>query len=128
AGEKGGGRRAPAGGGRGFFPPPRAAAAPARLYIDEVIRLADGNAAPRLRSAALNNLAGIHYQRGALEEALACHRAALSIRMKLEDPEALAQTHKNLGITHYRLGDLSDAERHLEEGLLLYRKTRHRPA
>jgi len=98
----------------------------ARRYIEEVIRLADADTAPRLRSAALNNLAGIHYQRGALEEALACHRAALSIRTKLEDPESLGQTYKNLGITHYRLGELSEAERHLEEGLGLYRKTGNR--
>jgi len=38
----------------------------------------------------------------------------------------LAQTHKNLGITHYRLGELSDAEAHLEEALGLYRKTADR--
>jgi len=98
----------------------------ARRYIDEVIRLADAEKAPRLRSAALNNLAGIHYQRGQLEEALACHRAAISIRKHLDDPELLAQTYKNLGITHYRLGELSEAERHLEEGLGLYRKTGNR--
>ena len=98
----------------------------ARRYIDEAIRLADAEKAPRLRSAALNNLAGIHYQRGSLEEALACHRAALSIRKPLDDPELLAQTYKNLGITHYRLGELSEAERDLEEGLALYRKTGNR--
>ncbi len=84
--------------------------------------MAESRGDDRLRAAALNNLSGIHYVRGDLEEALTCHRTCFAIRERLGDDLGLAQSHKNIGILHYRLGEPKEAEERLNLALALYRK------
>ncbi|HXF58694.1 MAG TPA: tetratricopeptide repeat protein, partial [Candidatus Saccharimonadales bacterium] len=62
------------------------------------------------------------YVRGDLEEAFACHRAGFAIRSRTGDETGLAQSHKNMGILHYRLGESREAGEHLNDALALYRK------
>ncbi len=79
--------------------------------------MAEARGDDRLRAAALNNLSGIHYVRGDLEEAFTCHRTCFTLRERLGDESGLAQTHKNIGILHYRLGESREAEQHLNDAL-----------
>ena len=98
----------------------------ALVWADQARALAARTRAPpRLRASIRSNDAVALASLGRLSEAIEAQQRAVDLQREHPDAgeEALAQQLHNLGIYHFRLGDLASAARHVEEGLALTRRT-----
>ena len=89
----------------------------ARLLAERV-----GGAGSRQLFNAINGVRGESITRGELQTALALADQLLEIARDIDKPRALTMAHFALGNSHYYLGNLLEARRHLLRTMELYRE------
>jgi len=75
-------------------------------------------------AASLDDIGRIYYLVGKPDEALRCHKAALSIRVELDDERGKALTLAWIGLVEAQLGHLGLAQQSFEKALALSQSTR----
>ncbi len=75
---------------------------------------------PELESAALNNLARLHTQTGALDEALEAAQAALALGEHHGDLHRVAALHNHVADLSHRLGRHADAMAHQKQAAIAF--------
>jgi class 3 adenylate cyclase/predicted ATPase len=77
--------------------------------------------------AVLNGLAGVHYLRGELDRSRRIAEDLLARALTQDDTTFALMGHRVLGMALFAIGELDDAQRHLESALGLYDARRHTP-
>jgi tetratricopeptide (TPR) repeat protein len=75
-------------------------------------------------AASLDDIGRVNYLIGRPDEALRCHRAALSIREELNDQRGKTLTLSWMGLVEAHIGELGRAQQSFQEALLISKSTR----
>jgi tetratricopeptide (TPR) repeat protein len=70
-------------------------------------------------AATLDDIGRVNFLTGKLEEALRCHKTALSIRAEIKDERGMALTHSWIGLAEAQMGELDVAQENLERSLII---------
>ena len=74
----------------------------------------------------LRGLGAFYQQQGKLQTAHELREQLLSLAQRQGDPALLLQAHMALGASLYSLGEVTSAQAHLEQGIVLYDPQKHR--
>jgi len=75
-------------------------------------------------AASLDDIGRVNYLIGRPDEAIRCHKAALSIREELHDQRGKALTLSWMGLVEAQIGELGRAQQSFQEALLISKTTR----
>ncbi|HEX7599857.1 MAG TPA: tetratricopeptide repeat protein, partial [Polyangia bacterium] len=75
-------------------------------------------------AASLDDIGRVNYLIGRPDEAIRCHKAALTIREELQDQRGKTLTLSWMGLVEAQLGELGQAQQHFQEALMISKTTR----
>jgi tetratricopeptide (TPR) repeat protein len=75
-------------------------------------------------AASLDDIGRVNYLIGRPDEAIRCHKAALTIREELQDQRGKTLTLSWMGLVEAQIGELGLAQQHFQEALMISKSTR----